>query len=568
MADEDFPQHSLLSLSDELTCSICLSIFDHPVTTPCGHNFCQQCLLDTWKESYNCPQCRCVYYIKPELKKNTVLSAVVETYKMRSTCEAKTTQYLSGGMAESKTTTDASVRCDTCMTAEAVKTCLTCMASYCAEHLRPHRENPVFRVHQLTDCVDDLLERICPDHHKLMELFCTQHDCLICTLCFQQTHKSCDFISPEQQRAKQESSLRQKLDFVDKKLKKNETVLSQMEDIKLALKGSATTKKKAMANEYQQIRDMLAAEERAAMSVVDQELESSQTKLRVLMKRFSENIDSLSTSKADIQSLLSQSQKIYFLQVSLNLPKAATFDPYTPRINLDSKLLTANEEFAVNLKKQMNYILSQPVNARLPIIKTENIPTVHPMKSAPPAAKADKVKYDKKTSQKKIFKARQHPEPSKIGMQKLSYSMENLLCDTKPKLRPHLSETPSEPKEKTEMMDSPTNLIGEKRHNLLKYGTAVSFDPMTAHKRIILTEGFTRASVSDQPNSTTYNDCPERFSVCSQVGLSVAKSVACSPPPATLTFLHYLQWQRLVPLLLMILLLLLLLLWLPAEEDF
>lgn len=198
MADVDGGEFSLLSLGDELTCSICLCTFDCPVTTPCGHNFCQQCLLSTWKETYSCPQCRTHYPIKPELKKNTVLGAVVDTFKLRSTdvSVAETAKSEAGWGA-------AAIRCDTCMKAEAVKTCLTCMASYCAEHLRPHRESPVFRVHQLTGPVGDLLERICPDHQKLTELFCIQHDRLICTLCLQQTHKTCNFLQPEQQRAKQ-----------------------------------------------------------------------------------------------------------------------------------------------------------------------------------------------------------------------------------------------------------------------------------------------------------------------------------------------------------------------------
>lgn len=59
-------------------------------------------------------------------------------------------------------------------------------------------------------------------------------------------------------------------------------------------------------------------------------------------------------------------------QASLNLPKAAAFDPYAPRVNFNSKTLTANEEFAVNLKKQMYYILNQPVGARPPLTKTGN----------------------------------------------------------------------------------------------------------------------------------------------------------------------------------------------------
>uniref|UniRef100_A0A3B4F2Q9 RING-type domain-containing protein n=1 Tax=Pundamilia nyererei TaxID=303518 RepID=A0A3B4F2Q9_9CICH len=75
---------SIMSLEDELTCSICLSTFDCPVTIPCGHNFCQDCLLASWEDSYSCPQCRTVFDTKPELKKNTVLIAVVETFKVRS----------------------------------------------------------------------------------------------------------------------------------------------------------------------------------------------------------------------------------------------------------------------------------------------------------------------------------------------------------------------------------------------------------------------------------------------------------------------------------------------------
>uniref|UniRef100_A0A3P9C055 RING-type domain-containing protein n=1 Tax=Maylandia zebra TaxID=106582 RepID=A0A3P9C055_9CICH len=75
---------SIMSLEDELTCSICLSTFDCPVTIPCGHNFCQDCLLASWEDSYSCPQCRTVFDTKPELKKNTVLIAVVETFKLRS----------------------------------------------------------------------------------------------------------------------------------------------------------------------------------------------------------------------------------------------------------------------------------------------------------------------------------------------------------------------------------------------------------------------------------------------------------------------------------------------------
>lgn len=46
-------------------------------------------------------------------------------------------------------------------------------------------------------------------------------------------------------------------------------------------------------------------------------------------------------------------------------------------------------------------------------------------------------------------------------------------------------------------------------------GTVLTLDPKTAHKRISLSEGFTKASVSDE--HIDYPDSPERFAVCSQV---------------------------------------------------
>ena len=70
-----------------------------------------------------------------------------------------------------------------------------------------------------------------------------------------------------------------------------------------------------MSAEYQQIRDMLARDERDALNAVERELETGQTKLKGLMSKFTENIDNMSKAKEDIHSLLSQSRTLAFLQV-------------------------------------------------------------------------------------------------------------------------------------------------------------------------------------------------------------------------------------------------------------
>uniref|UniRef100_A0A8C3JGT3 TRI39 ligase n=1 Tax=Calidris pygmaea TaxID=425635 RepID=A0A8C3JGT3_9CHAR len=48
-------------LQDESCCSICLGIFQDPVSIHCGHSFCRSCITETWEgltTNFSCPQCR------------------------------------------------------------------------------------------------------------------------------------------------------------------------------------------------------------------------------------------------------------------------------------------------------------------------------------------------------------------------------------------------------------------------------------------------------------------------------------------------------------------------------
>uniref|UniRef100_A0A3Q4HQS0 Tripartite motif containing 25 n=1 Tax=Neolamprologus brichardi TaxID=32507 RepID=A0A3Q4HQS0_NEOBR len=473
MAAVDESQFSIMSLEDELTCSICLSTFDCPVTIPCGHNFCQDCLLATWKESYSCPQCRTLFATKPELKKNTVLTAVVETFKVRSSKNEPNPT-----AEESQVKKKEIIRCDSCMEAEASKTCLTCMASYCEEHLRPHRENPIFRLHSLNEPVGDLLERICPDHHKLMELFCTQHDRPICSFCLQQVHKGCSFTTPDEQRSRKESDLRSNLGLLDGKIVKNETIIFEMKDMQNKLKDLATSRKRALTAEYQQMKEMLVQDERDALNAVDREVETGQTKLRVLMKKFGDNIDNMTKAKEEIHSLLSRSQTQAFLQAPFNLPQAINFEPYSPKINLDSKKVLASQAFAAALKQHLTEIFKQPVESRLPLNTPESLVKI-------------------------VSNFVAEVNPDILGAGELFHvgTNENRIpIKLLKNLREHLNR----------VLD-----LVEGKFKLNIFTEVLTFNPRTAHKRIALTENFTKASVSD--DHINYPDCPERFAVCSQV---------------------------------------------------
>ncbi|XP_064414844.1 E3 ubiquitin-protein ligase TRIM35-like [Latimeria chalumnae] len=70
------------SMEDEMTCSVCQELFKDPVTLRCGHNFCQECVSEYWKEktSQSCPICRADSAIS-DLITNHTLRNIVEIHK-------------------------------------------------------------------------------------------------------------------------------------------------------------------------------------------------------------------------------------------------------------------------------------------------------------------------------------------------------------------------------------------------------------------------------------------------------------------------------------------------------
>uniref|UniRef100_A0A3Q0R6V0 RING-type domain-containing protein n=1 Tax=Amphilophus citrinellus TaxID=61819 RepID=A0A3Q0R6V0_AMPCI len=69
---------------DQFSCSICLEVFTKPVTTPCGHSFCQSCISSYWdggRHTYQCPLCKESFHKRPELHVNLTLKEITEQFK-------------------------------------------------------------------------------------------------------------------------------------------------------------------------------------------------------------------------------------------------------------------------------------------------------------------------------------------------------------------------------------------------------------------------------------------------------------------------------------------------------
>ncbi|XP_065141292.2 zinc finger protein RFP-like [Paramisgurnus dabryanus] len=156
---------SSILMTEELQCSICLDVFSDPVTTPCGHNFCEICLDTYWNNSQDCrcPNCKETFKQRSELKINTTLRDLVDEHKK-------------------KTAEKPEVLCDICeeVKLKAVKSCLVCQSSYCETHLESHMTVTGLQKHKLVDPVNNLQDYICLKHERPLELFCRDDQTCMC----------------------------------------------------------------------------------------------------------------------------------------------------------------------------------------------------------------------------------------------------------------------------------------------------------------------------------------------------------------------------------------------------
>ncbi|XP_061081214.1 E3 ubiquitin-protein ligase TRIM21 isoform X2 [Conger conger] len=206
---------AMMFSEQELTCSICLDLFNDPVSTPCGHNFCQSCIGSYWatSASCSCPLCKRQFATRPELNINRVFALITEKFKESRYGDlppAPGPERMNGdGAGSGMPATPWDITCDVCTgrKALAVKSCLTCTASYCESHIQPHLQVPCYAHHQLLEPHEALQGRTCHTHHRLLEVYCRTDQMCICAICVLEEHHSHRTVSVQTERATKQKLL-------------------------------------------------------------------------------------------------------------------------------------------------------------------------------------------------------------------------------------------------------------------------------------------------------------------------------------------------------------------------
>ncbi|XP_052544340.1 E3 ubiquitin/ISG15 ligase TRIM25 [Tympanuchus pallidicinctus] len=484
---------NLLALEEELTCSICLCIFSVPVTVPCGHNFCASCLELTWSDQvqdFSCPQCRATFPGRPQLRKNTVLCRVVEQLQGCGAGDKKDDDECE----EEERKAAAPIYCDSCLQAAATQTCLTCMASFCPEHLRPHHDSPAFRDHQLCPPVRDLQQRKCPQHNKLFEFFCSQHSYCICSLCLL-SHKLCHTSPLQQAKDKAESALKKKLAELHSQSERSVQAMNSVKTIQSQAAETAARKRDLLRAEFLEIKALIEEQENQTLKVFMEEEKRVCNKFDYIYKILGSKKNEIQSLRDQIEMALTEGDDILFLKRAAALQRTSVKEAFVPVIEMNHNMIHAAYQSAINLKDAVKLAVNVPVDKR-----ADAKPP--PGKMKPPSMPSSNKPVCKK---KLAADSRTHKEKTSQQM-KITVLEET---DTPPSVGAPNAATAAKVKELI------SSFLKKTRVELLQYAANVTLDFNTAHNRVALSERYTKMSVSDI--LLNYNHHPQRFIDCPQV---------------------------------------------------
>ncbi|XP_067865844.1 zinc-binding protein A33-like [Heterodontus francisci] len=247
-----------LTLAEDLTCSICLSLFVEPVRLKCDHNFCESCIRKCWENQrgdVSCPECRAVFSRK-WYESNRVLKNLSEK----------------------------------------------------AWQLELNPE-PQDRSH-------------CEEHDEKLKLFCLEDQTLICVICRDSpAHSAHSFLPLPDAVRKYKDQLKSSLDSMEDRKKSKSELKRQQEEKISELDELTGSLERHIAEQFDQIHQYLEDKKKNLIEELRKQREEDFQSMEMNLATVDEELSSLEEDISNLQAVIDQKDNITFLKEMKGLPE-------------------------------------------------------------------------------------------------------------------------------------------------------------------------------------------------------------------------------------------------------
>ncbi|XP_067441779.1 E3 ubiquitin-protein ligase TRIM39-like [Thunnus thynnus] len=313
---------SCLRSEDQFLCSICLDVFTDPVSTPCGHNFCKNCINEHWNSNnqYSCPMCKEVFKIRPKLKVNTFISEMVSQFRQEAQQKA------SSSSSEQQAAKPGEVPCDVCTGTKlkALKSCLVCLTSYCETHLEPHLTASRLKRHQLMDPVENLEDRMCMKHDKPLELFCKTDQTCVCMLCSVLDHKTHEFVPLKEEYEGKKAELGKTEAEIQQMIQKRRLKIQEIKHSVDLSKEDADREKAEGVQVFTALKESVERSLNELIETIEEKQRTTEKQAEDFIKELEHEISELKKRSSEVKQLSRSEDHLHLLQ---NFPSLKAAPP-------------------------------------------------------------------------------------------------------------------------------------------------------------------------------------------------------------------------------------------------
>ncbi|XP_065325657.1 tripartite motif-containing protein 16-like [Pelmatolapia mariae] len=320
-------------------CSVCLDLLKDPVTIPCGHSYCMNCIKSFWDEEekkkiYSCPQCRQTFTARPVLVKNTMLADLVEELK-KTGLQAAPADHCYAGPED--------VACDVCTgrKMKAFKSCLVCLVSYCEKHVKLHYECPAFDKHKLVEPSKKLQENICSRHDEVMKMFCRTDQQSICYLCPVDEHKGHDTVSAAAERTERQRELEVSRQNIQQRIQDREKDVELLQQEVEAINQSADQTVEHSEKIFTELIHLIQKRSSDVKQQIRSQQETEVSRVKELEEKLEQEITELKRKDAELKQLSHTEDHIQFLH---NYPSLSALSESTDSSSINIRPLSYFED--------------------------------------------------------------------------------------------------------------------------------------------------------------------------------------------------------------------------------